>query len=138
MLKNVFKLTLATVVWKKYRTIIVATLLLLLYFWLVGQVHSDFITYSKVNSIDTSLLGTSFVLKWIALGIGCVFYSGFLWFRRRQRNLAPMAAKKFRNKAMPENTQTDTGEDPFRNIRKKRKLQTKTDKLIAGKPTSSN
>ncbi|MGB2359747.1 MAG: hypothetical protein ACPH64_05855, partial [Porticoccaceae bacterium] len=85
MIKNLFRLTVLSYVWTRYKFVITSTLLLFAYFWLVGEVHKDFVEFIGLNN-DTEHLGVSFLVKWLALMLGVLVY--FALNRRRRGSSA--------------------------------------------------
>ena len=84
MFKQIFRLTFATFIWKQYKRIIVSTLLLFAYLWLVGSIHSDFLSYAELQT-DQTMAGRSFLLKWAALVSGVVLYLAYNFIRSAKR-----------------------------------------------------
>ena len=83
MFNNLLRLTFVSYIWKRYRRLIVSTLLLFAYYWLVGKLHGDYILYSELTAKDATEnatpssqahLGYSFIIKWLALILGGVIY----------------------------------------------------------------
>ena len=125
MFKQIFRLTFATFVWKQYKRIIVSTLLLFAYLWLVGSIHSDFLSYAELQA-DQSMAGRSFLLKWVALVCGVALYFTYNFFRRAKRKRSDNSASSANNVEQDEQSQTDQ-DDPFANIRKMKKLRTRAE-----------
>ena len=118
MFKQVFRLTFITYVWKQYKRAIVSTILLFLYLYLVGSMHEDYLNYARLE--DSSQVGNSFLIKWAALGFGVLVFLAYHFLRRDKRNAG---------KLPPELPQTGE-DDPFAEIRRKKKLRSKADMLI--------
>ncbi len=140
MMNQLFRLTFITFVWKKYKQLIVSTLILILLLWIVEQVQQDFVAYSQLNS-DTSYLALSFIVKWAVFTLLCVgFVVVNLSFGKSTLQKKP--AKSFFNhknkeavgSVSPKKDQNDesspeTG-DPFDAIRNKSQLRSKADLLL--------
>jgi len=125
MLKNLLHLTLLTVLWKRYKSIIVSTLLLFVFFWLVGKLHADYVSYSELNN-DHKYLAFSFFIKWCAFIVGVVIYLLFNSFFPRSKNtenIDPTETKK----NLPEKP---AAPDPFDEIRGRKKLRSRADFII--------
>lgn len=115
MFKQLFKLTFITLVWSRYKAVIVSTLLLFAFFWLTHKIHADFLTYSELkNSQDN--LGISYFIKWAVLISGIFVYFLYNHFARKKGKHKP------KNKT---STSYDEKNDPFAEIRKKDKLTAK-------------
>ncbi|MGB2465446.1 MAG: hypothetical protein ACPH96_02170 [Porticoccaceae bacterium] len=122
MIKNLFRLTVLSYVWTRYKFVITSTLLLFAYFWLVGEVHKDFVEFIGLNN-DTEHLGVSFLVKWLALMLGVLVY--FALNRRRRGSSATDSRLT--------QTAPETSEDPFEAIRKKDKLKSAADFVVERK-----
>lgn len=128
MFKQVFRITFVTFVWKQYKQIIVSTVLLFAYLWLVGGVHADYLSYAELQS-DQSLAGKSFIYKWAALISGVLCYLGYHSLRRRKSaRLKNKSAGKATAK-LTDSEQND-GPDPFAEIRLKSKLRSRSEIMI--------
>ena len=127
MIKNILRITLISYIWQRYKIIIVSTLLLFVYFWLIDKLHQDFISYSHLISSDKNL-GLSFLLKWFCLLIGVVVY----FFLNSRRYKLGKHQKKASN--MPgdsaDRPATPNKADPFQAIREKARLRSKADITI--------
>jgi hypothetical protein len=125
MLKNILHLTLLGVLWKRYKSIIISTMLLFVYFWLVSKLHQDYVSYSELNK-DHEFLALSFFIKWCAFFIGVVIYLFF-------NSFYPRAAKPDRSKVdqvKKEAAEKPTTPDPFNEIRQKPRLRSRADFVI--------
>ena len=136
--------------WRKYRVAMMATLILFAYFWLVSKLHLDFIAYLELAKTDEHL-GWSFVVKWAFLIIGIVSYLLFLFLSNRAihsessrtSQSEPTSIWEKRDTISPESKvsarednkssdDTPRGDDPFRALRTKPSLRSKSD-LVIGK-----
>jgi hypothetical protein len=122
MIKNLFRLTVLSYVWARYKFVITSTLLLFAYFWLVAEVHEDFVEFIGLNN-DTQYLGVSFLVKWLALILGTLVYFALNGRRRR----ASAIARK------PSQAEPETAEDPFESIRQKDRLRSAADFVVERK-----
>ncbi|MBT5031135.1 MAG: hypothetical protein HOM55_02440 [Proteobacteria bacterium] len=141
MIKNLFRITLINFIWKRYAAIIVTTLCLFIYFWLVGKLHADFVAYSELNN-DKEYLGLSFVIKWAAFLVGVIVYLLINTRFRNPKNFQDTSeAGFFGTLKTSQNNKTaelparkndigSTAIDPFENIRKKQKLRSMADFII--------
>lgn len=149
MLTNLVKLTAVTFLWKKYKSTIVSTLVLIIYFSVVAVVHQDYLAYKELEGSSENL-GLSFVLKWLAWLGGIVFYFLFdsigsnnklsgdkLQSGKDRRNSKSSNDNKKSNKNNSNEDKkgtpaidTDNQQDPFSAIREKKKLRSKADLLI--------
>lgn len=131
MIKNIVKITLLNYLWKKYKAVIVSTVVLFFYFWLVGKLHEDYVSYSHLNN-DTNNLGLSFVLKWLCFLVGLGLY---LLVNARQ-NRKESVLEKMSSTAEKGNAKTaaeassSSSADPFQHLREKEKLRSKADVII--------
>ena len=136
MINNFLRLTLITYIWRKYKILIISTLLLLSYFWVVGKLHDDFIALSQLKK-ETQNLGLSFLLKWLAFLIGVIIYVFTnTWLKKPH-------TRDGRNffKSNPSNHQSNSSgsgkallrqpsQDPFSLIRQRKKLRSEGDFII--------
>ena len=133
MLKNLLQLTLLTVIWKRYRPVIVSTLLLFLLFWLLGQLHDDYIRYAELND-DQRFLGLSFLIKWAAYILAV---AGYLLYNARfslrfgsSRDLTEIPVPDDKSKADAKRERQPQDGDPFAGIRQRDKLRSRADFVI--------
>lgn len=142
MFKQVIKYTLLAVIWRRYRSMIVATLGLFFYFWLVGKLHQDFLAaYAQVNAADAPL-AVSFLVKWLLLGTGLVVWLVYLWFWRRPRAQAEIATLEAAKRRNPRELKRETSPAPaspeverrFEQLRGKQTLRSKSDLVIEKYP----
>lgn len=120
MLKNIVRLSALGFIWARYKTVIISTCALFGYFWLVANVHRDYLEFAHLNG-DISYIGLSFILKWLAFIVGVIIY---LMFNGRNRQPKPLAIDPAPTPAQQEN------KDPFDNIRHKDKLRSAADLVI--------
>lgn len=133
MFKQVFRLTFVTVIWKQYKQVIVSTLALFLYLWLVGSIHEDYLAYEQ----DRSAIGLSFILKWAAFAVGVMLYMLFHWLRPRKKSQKRSWFKSSAGKTSSEQPVTQDGEDPFDDLRHQKKLRTRAEIIIDEKKKPS-
>lgn len=137
MFKQLFKLTVVSVIWKRYKAAIVSTLALFIYYWLVEKLHQDYLQYLSLQQTDTNL-GSSFLLKWLMLGLGLGLYLLYnFWRKRPGKTPLPHVdikqKKKTRKQAPGNEAELDKGNDPFANIRQRKSLRSKADFVIEQK-----
>ncbi len=146
MIKNLFRITLASYIWKQYKAIIISTLILFVYFWLVGKLHADFISYSELNN-DKRYIGASFIVKWLLFIFGVIFYF-FVNVRysdskgnkqgkedkygkeNPESSINTFGINKNNSPDLQSNTKSPTSKDPFEEIRRKNKLKSSADIII--------
>jgi len=125
--KQVFRIAFVTLIWKQYKSVIISTLLLFGYLFIVSSVHADYLTHSELQN-DTSGSGLSFLYKWLAFASGILAYFLFHYFRGRsakQTTKSVNVATKSKNGSTP----TTDENDPFANIRERKKLRSRADFL---------
>lgn len=125
MLKNLVQLTLVSVVWRRYKNVIVSTLILFVYFWLIGKLHQDFVNYSELNE-DHDYLAFSFIIKWCAFILGMLIYLLFNSFFPRSKRPVQTVSIKDQETAAEKRTLPD----PFAEIRQREKLRSRADFII--------
>lgn len=137
MFRFLAKSALATVVWKRYRRPIGSTIALLISYFFIAMVHSDYVAWATTTA-EHGHLWASFIVKWVALiGVSALYY----WFNTR--NLAPAnnapetgpdKKSKSRRKPAPETPDFSAGPDPFADIRNKDKLRSRADIAMEQSP----
>jgi hypothetical protein len=136
MFKQIFRLTVVTYVWKRYKAIIVSTVILFVFFWLVSQLHQDYLSYGELNG-DKAHIGLSFVIKWGILIVGFIAYVLFnSWQGRQKTPPKPLSQSAVKPDALASNATGDepNPNDPFDAIRKRKKLRSKADFIIEERP----
>ena len=111
MLKQVFRTAFVVLIWKQYKTAIISTALLFFYLYLVGSIHADYLIHARLQT-PPSLLGMSFVIKWLALTAGVLLYAVFHFIRWRRSVLT-----------VPQDTHATEENDPFAQIRQRKTLR---------------
>ncbi len=121
MFKQVFRITFITFVWKQYKRAIVSTALLFGYLYLVGSVHEDYLNYAELE--QGADVGFSFIMKWSALLLGVMIYFVYHFLLRRSKS-------ERADGKIPEPTLPGDENDPFAEIRKRKKLRSKAEMII--------
>ena len=130
MFKQIFRLTFLTFIWKQYKRVIVSTVLLLLFLWLVNFAHSEYLSFAEFQS-EQSNVGLSFFIKWFALIVGFFVYLTYLFWQPKK--------KKITNKNVNADAQIDAGEDdPFASIRDKGQLRSRAEIMLEKNNHSKN
>ncbi len=134
MWKSLLKLSVVSYIWKRYKRTLIAFPLLLLYFWGVGLVHEDFISYATLEG-DKQGVGWSFLIKWLLILVGiAVFIAIHLAGDSDDNNheKESFAHSKGNSKSYSKNKSKNSQEefDAFSNIRNKDKLRTKADVIL--------
>jgi len=121
MLKQVFRITFITFIWKHYKRFIVSSVLLFTYLWLVGFAHSEYLEFASTLQPPPDV-SVSFFVKWAALIGGVVMYllvnflaSNTISDKKEKKNATPIKE----------------GEpDPFEHIRTRKKLRSRAEIMI--------
>lgn len=136
MINQLLRLSFIAYVWKRYKKLIVSTVLLLLCFWIVALLHQDYSHYAQLND-DKKYLGISFLLKWLSYGVALAVY---VYFNRLAGNTTTKSGQQDllpQGHETEKNTPSDHQEaDPFEHLRHKKQLKSKADQLIDKKPPS--
>ncbi|WP_020207581.1 hypothetical protein [Gilvimarinus chinensis] len=127
------KSAIATLIWKRYHRVILATLALLLGYFLISMIHGDYVDYAQ-GAQDTKLLWLSYIAKWTGLIVITALYYFYLKLVLAPKEVkAPQAntsRQKHPHKQKQHNGPTPSIEpehDPFANIRQKEKLKSRGD-----------
>jgi hypothetical protein len=123
--KQIFRLAFVALVWKQYKPIIVSSVSLFAYLYLVGSIHADFLQHAELNA-DNSNVGLSFVAKWAALAGGIILYFVYHYFRPKHKD----PAKEKQRRIEKELAGLHDKDDPFASIRTRKKLRSRADFLI--------
>lgn len=131
--KQVFRVAFVTFIWKQYKHLIVSTLLLFVYLFLVSNIHADFLTHTVLKE-DKSGSGLSFVYKWLAFAFGIGAYFLYHSIRARVKSKSKTNAQKLaeKNPAASSKVIINDPDDPFAQIRQRKKLRSRAD-FIEGK-----
>lgn len=130
MFKSLFRLTFVTFIWSRYKTFIVSTLAFFFFYWFVGKVHADYLTYVKLEDVK-GYVGASFFLKWGAIVVGVLVYA-FVNLRLG-KTADPgdgMIANKGEKTSKANRVSPHSSSDPFSHLREKDTLRTKADFII--------
>jgi len=129
MFKQVFRVAFVALIWKQYKGVIISTLLLFAYLFLVSMLHEDYLNHLDRQEQNSSS-GLSFVYKWLAYAFGIAVYFLFHWWRSRpETKTNTMQTKKSASK---KNELENSEDDPFADIRKRKNLRSRAD-FIDGK-----
>lgn len=139
MFRFLAKTAIASVIWKRYRRMIVSTLVMFAGFFLISQLHSDFVQYAKEVE-EKQLLAWAYLAKWAGFGLvfGGYYFFNFppSWLHRQAGTLQEQ--KGFGGRSLEEssasgsqNTDSTAGSnqttDAFAAIRHKPKLRGRGD-----------
>lgn len=129
--KQVFRIAFITFIWKQYKAWIVSSLLLLISFFIIGQIHADLLHVWELNN-NTTHTSISLLYKWLAYAGCIILYCLFHYFRRKKSPADSVKIDKdTRNKLKKELANLPSDEDPFNEIRQRDKLRSKSDFLLS-------
>lgn len=134
MWNNLLKITVVSFLWKRYKRTVIALPLLLLFFWVVGLVHQDYLRYAELQGYD-QWIGLSFILKWLLMLLAVAV---FIYVHLKQDSEASVLDSAKANHFSADQPasagrKTSTIDTAFDNIRRKEKLKSKADKVIEDK-----
>ena len=136
MIKNLLRITFVGFIWNRYGTMILSALVLFAYFWIVGKIHGDYLSYAQLHS-QTGFVGVSFVVKWLAFLAGVIVYWLFNSVVRkrliRKGQERELPASRPVTSAQPEALRENAEDDPFEEIRNREALRSKGDLLLEKK-----
>ncbi|MBU2884533.1 hypothetical protein KO507_01995 [Gilvimarinus agarilyticus] len=128
MFRFLAKSALATFIWKRYHRPILATLTLLLGYFLVGMVHGDYVDYAH-SAQDTTGLWLSYLLKWVLLITFTLIY--YFYLKRILRTPEPAIQQTPPPTNGTKNTrEPPSASDPFAGIRDKKTLKSHADRAL--------
>lgn len=134
MFNQMIKWTVIISLWRKYKSHLISSLILIFTLVLINIIHQDYLAYAE--SAQSNSVGWSFLVKW-ALYIFAV--GVFLWrimVINKARSFDSTLHKMMQVQQAPEKDvgegrQADSNKrDPFANIRGKKKLRSEADFLI--------
>ena len=128
--KQAFRVAFVALVWKQYKATIVSTLLLVAFLFIVSNIHQDYLAATGPDNVNT----LSFIYKWAAYVAGFVLYFGFHILRGRLKSsnadTKGNLKTSFKDKISESKDLTDTSNDPFAEIRARKKLRSRADFVI--------
>jgi len=138
MWNNLLKLSLVSYIWRRYKKTVILLPALLLYFWVVGLAHDDYLAFAQLQQ-SNQWVGVSFMVKWLLLaaGVGVFIYLHLSAKAVEEEPInidtdivdnAPVAAKEV--------LFTQDINDSFDRIREKKSLQSKADVILKSKKSS--
>ena len=125
MFKPLIRITLAHLIWRHYKPVLVATAVCIVGLVLVSMLHADYVAFAKQLQGE-SYLGLSFIAKWLLyiLIVGIWIYIWIRTLRQQQR------VQNIRQLMASEEDTTTNESDPFYHIRHKDKLKSKADVIL--------
>ncbi|SMF31239.1 hypothetical protein SAMN02745866_02051 [Alteromonadaceae bacterium Bs31] len=121
-----------TVVWRQYKRLIISSLLLFASYYLIGFMHDDYLEYATTAEGTRSIAG-AYLLKWAALllvSAGYYFVNFPLPFLgKNTRHTQQSPSQKEKNRPRGIKPPVDES-DPFENIRRKKNLKGKGDRVL--------
>lgn len=133
MFKFLAKSAVFSLVWSRYRKVILSTVILFGIYFTVSLMHKDYLEYAKLSHADNIAL--SYVFKWATLLLASIIYYWTNMYQSRAKSeqastQAPAKASS-KSKARSEKpAPEDTKNDPFAEIRKKGKLSSKAEQIL--------
>jgi inner membrane protein involved in colicin E2 resistance len=152
-MNKLINIVLSGFLWRKYKFLLVSLLLLIVFIFISGQVHQDYLAYAQ--STENVSVGWSFAIKWCVwiLAIALFFMANHLVNERKQKReelqeknsaLQGILAwkrkvagnKDVAKKASDDKFSRSTADtandvkDPFEQLRKKDKLRSYADLII--------
>jgi len=122
MFKQAFRLAFVALIWKQYKSVIISTILLFAYLFLISNVHGDYLEHLKLQD-QSQTSGLSFVYKWLAYAAGIALYFLFHWWRASRKSIKPKSDKVASSEVL------DDEDDPFAQIRQRKQLRSRADFL---------
>ena len=128
MFRFLAKSALVVAVWKRYRRTIISTLALFICYFLVSLFHGDYVEYA-VSAGDKDFLWRSYLIKWavlIGVTVGYYLYNTRILIKKRADDLPPSTGNT-QERTVENAPQRDGESDPFAEIRRKERLQSRGD-----------
>lgn len=134
--KQIFRIAFIALIWKQYKAWIISTTLLLLSLYLIGQVHRDLLQHWEIQQ-DTSQTGSSFIYKWLSY-VACTGLYGLYHYVRPKKSSTDQLkdTKKKQAKLKDELNKLSGDDDPFNEIRNRKKLRSRSDFILDSENTN--
>lgn len=133
MFKQVFRVAFVTLIWKQYKHLIVSTLLMFFYLFLVGSLHSDFLKHAELQN-EAASTGFSFIYKWAGFigGVAVYFLYHYVRSNKKMRD-SKVDSKAKQQELIQELDELEDADDPFAKIRARKKLRGRADFIMDDK-----
>ncbi|WP_075185250.1 hypothetical protein [Teredinibacter haidensis] len=123
MFKFLAKSFVATVLWGRYKRLVLSTILLFVAYFIVSMVHDDYLEYSLAVGAAQSL-SWAYLAKWVGIALLSIAYYLFnfppsVFTREKKQSSEPDGTK---DNTLGSIESTEVG-DPFNHIRKKKVLK---------------
>ena len=134
MFNQMIKWTVIISLWRKYKSHLISSLILLFTLLLINIIHQDYLAYAESAQSDS--VGWSFLVKWALYIFAVGVYLWRIVVINKARTFDStlhkmMQAQQVPEKEVGEGRQADSNKpDPFANIRGKKKLRSEADFLI--------
>ena len=126
MLPQLLKWGVLLGIWRRYGGAIKLLPLLLLVLAIIFYVHGDYINYVEVSE-NQHWLARSFLIKWLLV----LAVVGIYWLYVKRLLATPSGGKsKKPEESLQSERKTDAEPDPYKNIREKDTLRSRSDVLI--------
>ncbi|MBX2858214.1 MAG: hypothetical protein KTR17_06095 [Cellvibrionaceae bacterium] len=134
MFKFLAKSAVFSLIWTRYRKMIVSTAFLFGSYFIIALMHRDYLSYAKLSQANADI-ALSYAVKWAAL----LTVSGIYYWLNIHKNLGKSTAKATVNsgsdKRKPPKQSSGDGSraiarDPFAEIRRKDKLSSKAEQIL--------
>ena len=132
MFNQMIKWTVIISLWRKYKSHLISSLILLFALVLINIIHQDYLAYAE--SAQSNSVGWSFLVKWALYIVAVGVYLWRITGINKARLFDSTLHKMMQAQQTPEKT-TDLADetnksDPFANIRGKKKLRSEADFLM--------
>ncbi|MCP8901004.1 hypothetical protein [Gilvimarinus xylanilyticus] len=131
MFRFLAKSAVATVIWKRYNRVIISTLTLLISYFLIAALHSDYTDYARSTGV-TGFLWLSYFAKWGGYVLVTSLYYWYLKYalrpkpKKRDDAFAQTRSQPNKKRAQPQQP-SEPSADPFADIRRKDRLKNRAD-----------
>lgn len=135
MFRFLTKTLFVAAIWKRYKRTIITSIVLSISYFLISDIHDDYIGY-VANTGDKENLLASYFIKWamLALVTGVYFlYNNQLFFSRKPSGVKTVEKYKIKIEQHAE----EAADDPFFAIREKATLKSKSDLLMKENPDNN-
>lgn len=137
MFQQMVRLTLAATIWRKYKQFIIGGLALLSFWVIVNIIHNDYLSFAQLDAVNNqTYIAYSYGIKWLLIVLSAVVFVRFVKKPIKSKLETPLQERVRTQTDKASNPQlqelSDSGPDPFANIRNKKKLRSKADFILEG------
>ncbi|TVZ39170.1 hypothetical protein P886_3565 [Alteromonadaceae bacterium 2753L.S.0a.02] len=137
MFKFLTKSIIATALLKRYQRLLISVAVLFACYFIIGQIHDDFLEYGEKTQ-NSAAVGFSYVIKWFSLTLATAIFYVFNMYGSEKKKQLKRRGIQAEDLTSAIKNDDQRASDPFENIRRKEKLNSKAEQRLGEKNTRSN